>query len=391
MINIAEKCVGCTACYNICPRKCIEMKENTEGFLYPVCNDSICIKCGMCEKVCPIVNLPDFNNKDQKREGYIFQNSDCKVLAESTSGGFFSALAESIISENGVVFGAAYDENFYLHHIYIESNDKIGQFRNSKYVQSNPKESFLQCKQFLQNGRMVLYSGTPCQVAGLKCFLEKEYKNLITCDVICRGVPSPGLFRDYVEWMGGKSKISNILFRKKYKSYYSSFMTVHYITGKTIRRDKHGDPMLKLFFNDLCSRPSCYECMFKTVDRVSDFTMFDSWHGFRYANGFKSYGTTGIIAHTAKGTDFIAKLSRQHKCISANYLDLLREDGCMMTQSVERNVNRDKFFNDYYSKGKGIFTSKYCKNGIYKRIIIWIKMRLADIGALGPILKLKIK
>lgn len=391
MIDIGKECCGCTACSNICPQKCIEMRLNEEGFMYPVCNVAKCMECGLCEKACPVVHSTKYAASNPIKRGYVFQNRNLDILKESTSGGFFSALAEWVIRNGGLVYGAAYNEDFYIHHIAVDTVTELYKFRNSKYTQSDAEDVFSDCRENLLKGRMVLFSGTPCQIAGLKTYLGKEYENLITCDIVCRGVPSPGLFRHYVNWIGGSEKISNIVFREKYKGYYSSFMTIHLKNGRYVRREKYGDPMLSFFFNDLCSRPSCYNCHFKTLDRASDFTIFDSWHGFRHDNKFGNKGTTAVIARNEYADRIIKLLSEKNLCIEADCIELVKEDGCMMTASINMNLKRKAFFADMEKLSFDKLVQKYNKKSIKKKIVIFIKMTLAKIGIFGKIIQYKIR
>ena len=203
MIAIKEKhnCCGCSACVQVCPKQCIRMYADNEGFLYPQVNSTICIDCGLCEKVCPVINQ---NKPNVPLSVYAAKNINEEVRIKSSSGGIFTLLAEQIISEGGVVFGARFNENWEVVHDYTETIDGLESFRGSKYVQSSISDNFKVAKQFLKEGRKVLFSGTPCQIAGLKKFLQKEYENLLTMEVVCHGVPSPMVWRDYIDYKRAK-------------------------------------------------------------------------------------------------------------------------------------------------------------------------------------------
>ena len=203
MIDIKEKnnCCGCSACVQICPKQCISMAADNEGFLYPQVNSAICIDCGLCEKVCPVIN------QSAPREPlvvYAAKNNNEDIRLKSSSGGIFTLLAEKVIEEGGVVFGAKFDADWNVVHDYTETIEGLAAFRGSKYVQSIIGDNFKTAKQFLNNGRKVLFSGTPCQIAGLKKYLRKEYDNLLTVDVVCHGVPSPMVWRDYLDYKRAK-------------------------------------------------------------------------------------------------------------------------------------------------------------------------------------------
>lgn len=198
MINIRNKhdCCGCSACVSRCPKQCINMCEDSKGFLYPQVDKESCIDCGICEKVCPMLNKPEA--KEPQHE-YAVQNSNEKVRITSSSGGVFSSIATGVLNEGGVVFGAAFDEEWKVCHIGIDTKEELSLLQGSKYVQSHIGDAFPRVEQLLKRGVKVLFSGTPCQIAGLKRYLRKEYNNLFTVDVICHGVPSPKVWREYLK------------------------------------------------------------------------------------------------------------------------------------------------------------------------------------------------
>ena len=228
MIEVTEKqnCCGCTACVAVCPKNCIEMKEDMEGFLYPEVDQSSCIHCNACDRVCPILNVKE--RKPFEQSAYIVQNKDVEVLRESTAGGAFTAIAKYVIHNSGVVFGVELNKNLEAHHIYVEDVTELKRFRNSKYVQSSVGGTLRKVKFFLEQGKTVCFSGTPCQIEGLKCYLKKDYENLITVDVVCRAVPSPLIFRKYVELQKQELEddIKTVRFRDKYYGYKYSTMNV---------------------------------------------------------------------------------------------------------------------------------------------------------------------
>lgn len=390
-INDKKECCGCSACANICPINCIDMIEDKEGFLYPNVDEEKCVNCHMCENVCPLQNkkLDTFENRNTY--GYIFQNKNSKDLKESTSGGFFSALAREVLENNGVVFGAAFDGDFHVRHKYIECIEDLNIFRNSKYIQSDIGESFKQCKEFLDRERLVCFSGTPCQIAALISYLDKNYENLITVDVVCRGVPSPLLLKKYIDLLGGKENIKNLRFRDKRYGYYSSTFSVNYKNNIIKRTDIRSNPLLHFFFDDICSRPSCYKCAFKTIDRVSDFTMFDCWHAIKHSDKFGSKGATAVIARGIKAENIIKKLEKYNICLKSEVSTLVKDDGFMMVNSVKMNSKRQEFFDDFINKGFDYVVKKYHVNSNATKIKCFVKSVLVKCGIFNKMMIRKMK
>lgn len=302
MIDIKEKkdCCGCGACVQRCPKSCISMREDNEGFLYPEVNKEICIDCGLCEKVCPVINQSE---ERKPMAVYAAKHKDERIRLASSSGGVFTAIAESVIDEGGVVFGARFDKNWSVIHGYTETKEGLAAFRGSKYVQSRIGESYKDTEAFLKTGRKVLFSGTPCQIAGLKRFLRKEYDNLLTVDFICHGVPSPGVWREYLKeetarQCGGKNsvlshpkdklgdvRIENISFRDKRLGWkkFSFALTLSTTNGSgakntvLLSEPLNKNIFLRGFLADLYLRPSCHACPAKKFKSGSDVTIGDFW------------------------------------------------------------------------------------------------------------------
>ena len=271
-------CCGCTACMNACPNAAIEMKEDFEGFCYPELDKSRCIECGACEKVCPILNPSKLPDKIHRC--VVSRHNTLDVLEESTSGGFMDALAEHILDEyQGYVCGVAYNDKFIPVHKIVSNRQESIAFRNSKYAQSVLGDTFCRIKQLLKQEQYVLFIGTPCQVAGLKSYLKKEYNTLLTADIVCRSIPSPLLWREYIKWQENKYKSSvvKVSCRKKTYGYHSGALEIDFANGRHYAGSNRVDYFMKCFHKDVCSRPSCYDCRFKTLHRCSDFTVFDSW------------------------------------------------------------------------------------------------------------------
>lgn len=213
MISIKDKskCCGCNLCAIVCPKKCIQMVSDKEGFWYPQINKHACIKCGKCERICPVINKQTMP-RNTGRKAYAAIHANEKIRLASSSGGIFTAIAEKVIDRGGVVFGAAFNKDFEVEHIYVERKEDLAKFRGSKYVQGKMGDIYLRVLEFLKMGRPVLFSGTPCQIGALKAFLGKEYDNLLTVDLICHGVPSPMIWSKYVNYRKSLDSTSDLQF-----------------------------------------------------------------------------------------------------------------------------------------------------------------------------------
>lgn len=315
MIEIRDKqeCCGCGACVQKCPRQCIEEVEDTEGFMYPRVDKTRCIDCSLCEKVCPVINQNPESKPLKVLAGW---NRDEKVRMESSSGGIFTLLAEQTIDRGGIVFGARFDENWNVVHSYTECMEGLAAFRGSKYVQSRIGAAFRQAEKFLQQGRQVLFTGTSCQIAGLHRFLGKEYDNLFSMDIVCHGVPSPGVWKKYLEKLvadlSPDSRISGIYFRDKCTGWKEFSFSVHLSSqGKTIQYSEkfYRNKYMRGFLANLYLRPACYRCPSKSGKSGADITLADFWgveHMMPRLDDDK--GTGLILVNTAKGKCMYNKL-----------------------------------------------------------------------------------
>lgn len=275
-INRKEDCCGCGACAQICPKSCITMSSDNEGFLYPNVDFSLCVNCGLCERVCTV------RHPKEAREPLrvlAAMNKDDEVRMKSSSGGIFYILAEYAINNGGVVFGARFDENWQVVLDYSETLEGVKPFMGSKYVQARVENAYKDAKRFLDSGRFVLFSGTPCQISGLNNFLRKEYPNLLTVDLVCHGVPSPkvwGMYLDGIqkEW----SHIAGIEFRNKGRGWKNfSFLASSEPDTCFVYVPAAKSHFMKAFLSDIILRPSCYECRSKSGRSHSDITLADFW------------------------------------------------------------------------------------------------------------------
>lgn len=373
MPNIpVSDCCGCTACFNACPKAAIQMLPDKEGFLYPRVDEKLCIACGKCEKVCPQNDPPAINK--EFAECVVARNADDSVLERSTSGGFIDALYKYVLSEqNGYAVGVAFDNDFSPYHLITDSYEKAQEFRNSKYAQSNLSDIFSKTEELLKEAKTVIFVGTPCQVAGLKSFLVKDYSNLITVDLVCRSIPSPMLWKKYLEWQEKKhrSKVAAVSFRKKTYGYHSGTLEMRFQNRKRYNGSNRVDYYMKAFHSDICSRPSCYNCSFKGKNRCSDFTVFDSWNPQAVAVAElrdDDRGFSNVIAHTKKA-GYILENMKDIRLFKADFDKIFDFAGGMESTSIKHKPERETFYDDINTMGfhKGI--KKYVKVSVKDRII----------------------
>ena len=351
MIHIEDKkeCCGCWACYNACPKRCINMKEDEEGFRYPVVDASLCIDCGLCEKVCPVIHA-DKADTPHVQQGFLAQHKDEDIRKESTSGGAFTAIASWVIRQGGIVYGAGYRKGtFIVEHQGVETEKDLSVFRNSKYVQSNIGNTFKEALGHLKAGRWVCFSGTPCQIEGFRSFLRgREYEKLVCVDLVCRGIPSPRILTRYIEaqqtLIGGE--FTNVLFRDKHYGYhYSSFSIYNKERGKDYHKGVDSNAYLRAFFNNLSDRPSCYDCRFKKRYRKSDLTLWDCFPIEKFTKQMDGKGTTRVLVQSQKGEMIMDAIGNELRTVRVE-TDKLVSDVREMFHSVPMNPQREQFFKD---------------------------------------------
>lgn len=377
-IEILQNCTACYSCYSVCLQKSITLCENEEGFLFPKIDKKLCVKCGLCEKVCPILS-PNTNINLQPQAFAVVNNNE-QIRLESSSGGVFSAIAEKVITNSGIVFGAKFDADFSVVHDYTDNIAGLADFRGSKYVQSTIGDSFKNCKRLLDSGKQVLFTGTPCQIVGLKSFLQKDYPALITVDFICHGVPSVRLWEKYLASKSKKRKITKINFRDKTNGWKNYNMAFIYSDGKTSRQDFRNDSYMRLFLKNLCLRSSCYCCNFKKVNRCSDITLADFWGIQReFPELDDDKGISFVIAHSPKGQKIIENLNT---CtIKEIDVNIGAKHNSTLTKSVALPVQRELFFKDLIADKLSVkqLADKYAAIPLLKRVKKMIKHCLKKI------------
>lgn len=370
MINISDKenCCGCSACVQKCPKQCITLKEDNEGFLYPLVDKDKCIDCGLCEKVCPVLHQ---NESRKPLKVYAAINKNEEIRRQSSSGGVFTLLAEKIINEGGVVFGARFDDSWEVMHDYTDTIEGLAAFRGSKYVQSRIEDNFQKAENFLKEGRKVLFSGTPCQIAGLKSYLRKDYGNLLAVDFICHGVPSPGVWRRYLKETIARqcekksvssdpisnenARVESISFRDKRSGWekFSFALTLSATTRNGIKNTVslcqvyHENLFMKGFLADLFLRPSCHHCPTKNIKSGSDITIADFWKIEDIIPDINSIdnGVSCLLLNTTNGINLFSLIYPFVDCREADF-----EYVCKYNKALYISSKKPEKRIDFYKK-----------------------------------------
>ena len=366
MITISNKadCCGCTACMAICPKCCISMTTDNEGFRYPSIDTIVCINCGLCERACPIINHKEILNTP-KIYGVI--NKDVSILKESTSGGAFWGLVEYVLCRSGVVYGAVYDDDFHVRHTRETSLDGCKKFHGAKYVESTIINSlFAAVKTDLENGVKVLFSGTPCQIAGLKGYLRKEYDNLLTCDLVCSSVPSPMVYFDFLRFVSQKKRIKKINMRWKGKGWLKTRPQYLFSDGSKETGTGYAQLWHTIAFSHLISRPSCHSCRYSNFNRQGDFSIGDFW-GFEnnYSDVDYKNGVSLLMVNSAKGRNVFNDVKQRFIVVESD-IEHCRQP--RLTSPVKSNILRSEFWNDYPKYSFEYVARKYWHYGFWNQL-----------------------
>ncbi len=342
-----KKCTGCGACYNICPHNAIQMVEDERGFLKPFIDDAKCVNCGLCKKTCPVLHYESKNF--EKPKTFAFINNDEKTRLKSASGSVFPAFAKYVLEKNGVAFGVIYDDEMKVCHSMATNWQDIEKMQSSKYVQSDTKDTYKKAKQELDSGRFVLFTGTPCQIAGLKSYLKKDYDNLLTIDLICHGVPSRKVFEKYNrEFMQAKKdsgKILNINMRSKIKGWQYALTTTTTITT-TYHTPNTKEYFMQIFLSNLSINDSCCDCQFNKLPRVADITMGDFWGVEHFDKSLDDKkGTSIILLNSPKGEKYF-DLIKQFAFIKEVPLEVAVKYNPNIYSSSKPHPKREEFFKD---------------------------------------------
>lgn len=343
MIAYDIKCTGCRACEKRCPVSAISMSINNEGFLYPEVDKDKCIGCGVCDRFCPVKMEGRFENPLGVWAVRYTQNEE--GLRKSTSGGAFLGLAQYFLEQGGVVVGAAYTSDWRVEQVIVDNMSNLSILQGSKYVQGDVKDTYEQVERYLADGRLVLYSGTPCQIAGLSAYLGKNDTNLVTIDFICHGVPSATLFQRYIYWQENrmKGKVEKFEFRDKGRGW-----GICYYKCKTRNRSKSGsanlDPFYRAYLKGYTYRESCYYCPYAKPERGSDITVGDCWGIGRLRPQFCSKkGISVVMLNTPKGIAVWEQLKDRYVMAGVKLQDIAKYNK-NLSHPVKRPQIRDSIY-----------------------------------------------
>lgn len=376
-----KDCCGCGACANICPNNAISMKEDEYGFIFPVIDEKICINCHMCQKVCAFQNI-DESNLPLKTWVAVTKNKES--LKKSASGGVFFTLAKEFVKENNCAVGAAFDDAFNLKHIIAEDIDTLTKLQGSKYTQSNTEFVYREIKIKLNNGKKVLFSGCPCQVAGLKAFLGREYENLITIDLICHGVPSNKSFKDYIAVLQKKNGVQIESFNFRDKRYgWGINGTAFTSDNKNVKALCTSSSYLYYFSHGLTYRENCYKCKYASKNRPSDITIGDYWGIEKEHSELlnkkvidESKGVSVVIANTQKGIDLVERNAELFYLYESTFEKAARSNA-QLNHPIECDPKREDIIELYKISGWNAVEERFNKN-------IGIKKYSSQIKSLFP-------
>lgn len=374
-----DECTGCTSCENICPNKAITMYVDKNGFKYPKINQEKCTNCGLCRKKCPIFEKNYEKIKKEHIAIYGCKHKEDIIRKQSSSGGMFTAISDYILKQKGIIYGAVLDDEKKVKHIRATTIEDRNKQRGSKYVQSELENTFQKIKNDLIKGELVLFVGTPCQNAGLRMYLGKEYENLLQCDFVCHGVPSPLLWEEFKKFLVRKTnlEIKNFKFRDKKNGWHTHTESVEFNNGTIDNNSKISQANKYMFTSNLPYRNSCYECKFSTTKRVSDITISDYWGIERNFSDFDdNKGVSLIIINTEKGKKYFENIKDEIEYIETSIEYCLQPQ---LTKPVQKPKKTSKFWEDYHNKGYEYVLKKYTAYGLKNRMSENLKLRVTNV------------
>lgn len=352
-----KRCSGCTVCFNVCPKNAISMEEDKDGFKYPVIDEKKCINCGLCMRKCPVLNKQKNESLNLCFVGFNKNKESC--MEKASSGSIFELIANYVLDQNGVVIGAAFDENNKLIHMAIDNKKDLIKLKGSKYLQSDLNDIFKYIKEII-NERKVLFVGTPCQVSGIKSYIKSD--NLICIDVVCHGVPTPKLFKKYIEELENQNddKVNEYNFRDKTTGWDTYSNNIKF-KNKEIKMLHNENPYMQLFLSDIALRKSCYNCNFKLGNKYSDITLGDFW-GVKnyYPEMYNKNGVSAIIINTEVGRNIFSIIKEDIVYKECKLEEIIAGNPSIKISGKEPK-NRDVFFNEIETKSINELAVKYKK------------------------------
>lgn len=395
MIKIKNKvdCCGCNACGDACTYNAITFKTDIEGFWYPEVDETKCIDCGLCEKICPIINIDKLKKNDYEKPVRVLAaiNKDMYVRWNSTSGGVFSALADVMYKQGGYVSGALYNEDFTVRNYISDNLEDLERLRSSKYLQSRAEGIFKEIRELLKSGKQVLACGTPCQMAALRSYLRKDYENLVIVDFICRGVNSPKVYRSYLDSLEKRygSKVVYVKAKNKELGWRNLTRKVTFANGQSYYGVHMEDDFRRGYHTNVFCRPSCYDCKFKGFPRIADITIADYWGIEKVDRNLdNNIGTSMILLNSRKGVSYFEQ-TKGHFEYRDTPFEAILDGNIALRKSIEpAKINRKSFFESLDRHGFDYVTEKYYPlhhnaGGLKKRVKESIKPWARLILALG--------
>ncbi len=361
-----ELCSGCGACSHSCRFNAIEMQEDSEGFIYPYINQELCVNCGKCKQVCPFVKE---KAEDSQPKVYAVKNISDEVRKNSASGGVFTAISDYILKQGGVVYGVVFGEKLCVEHVRATTTEERDAMLGSKYVQSNLGDIFLKVEQDLKDNKLTLFSGTPCQIAGLKAYLGIEYNNLLLCDIICHGVGSTRVFRDYISFLEHKndSKVKNICFRDKEQGWSRQKWKVILMSGEILRDNRDVNVYKKLYYSHVMQRPSCHKCPYTQIKRQGDITIGDYWGiNNSHPDFMNELGVSVVLLNTEKGANCFEQIQGSITCIKSEISNCLQPQ---LQFPAAKSKKRDLFWRKYEKRGFKYIAKKFGTVSLHVRVV----------------------
>lgn len=377
-----QKCTGCAACQNICKKNAITLYPDEKGFLYPEIDRMKCVDCKKCVKICPANRVVDIS-ENQILYTYAFRHSENSVLMDSTSGGAFTAISDVILLKQGVVYAAMFDKNLTLVHAKASDKKTRDKFRGAKYIQSKIGLTYREIEDDLHKGKKVLFVGTPCQIDGLHSYLKKDYENLYMADIVCHGVPSPKVWKGFVDYLSKRiGKIIFFSFRYKPNGWHGTKIYIETSSKNIFYNTPLTRSFSDIYFKKYSIRESCKHCKYKCEQRVGDITIGDFWRYDDYNTMYKDEkGVSLILVNTGHGCELIHEIKKEGKLTDAD-LKIIPQSN-INKKDDEYPIDEEKFWNDFLAYGYGYVAKKYTEYGLINNLKDKLLTVIKDIIKIG--------